>query len=247
MKDPECAKCIFALCTSLFFETTSIEELTKEYTLKLLMKLGLQIKHLKEASRAAGQGRKYDYTKLSKHYNDISDSKIFKSSARRDGNDRGIINCLRRETKPFCNCMKAKKTEALDMEKLGICAGCNEVFPKIEMRPCTGCYRRFYHNKACYNQHWPVHKSDCQSIQIFNKSMNNNAAINSASTEGITEAIEGIKNVLLSDKVHVEESNNMGNFVAQTSQAKLVPDEMDDGPLLKAENKNKVQDNNRTN
>ena len=33
------------------------------------------------------------------------------------GGDRGMINCLSRETKMFCNCMKGKKKEAQGMDK----------------------------------------------------------------------------------------------------------------------------------
>ena len=33
----------------------------------------------------------------------------------KSGGDRGMINCLSRETKMFCNCMKGKKKEAQGM------------------------------------------------------------------------------------------------------------------------------------
>ena len=44
--------------------------------------------------------------------------------------DRGFINCLWKETKTFCDCMKDKKTEAEGMEKLDMCDGCKRFVPR---------------------------------------------------------------------------------------------------------------------
>ena len=44
--------------------------------------------------------------------------------------DRGVINCLSRETKSFCECMQDKKTEAKGMAKTELCFGCDIIFQR---------------------------------------------------------------------------------------------------------------------
>ena len=53
--------------------------------------------------------------------------------------NRGIINCLFRETNTFCNCMKPYKEEAKAMEKLGMCMMCDQEFPKMQLKRCFRC------------------------------------------------------------------------------------------------------------
>jgi hypothetical protein len=63
------------------------------------------------------------------------------------------------KTKDFCDCMKSKKSEAKEMEKLGRCAGCDDLFPKETLRLRNGCQLIRFHSKECLIEHWPTHKS----------------------------------------------------------------------------------------
>jgi hypothetical protein len=55
--------------------------------------------------------------------------------------------------------MKSKKSEAKEMEKLGRCAGCDDLFPKETLRLRNGCQLIRFHSKECLIEHWPTHKS----------------------------------------------------------------------------------------
>jgi len=83
--------------------------------------------------------------------------------------DRGIINCLARETLPFCDCMKATKCEAKTMEKLGMCSGCSEEFPKTELRRCKGCGIVNYCSTECMKRDWSEHRHFCTSSTVCNQ------------------------------------------------------------------------------
>lgn len=82
---------------------------------------------------------------------------------RRDVRDdyRGIINCLARETLPYCDCMKHKKEESKLMEKIGRCYGCDEQFSKQKLFACKGCTLAKYHSRECQIMDWPKHKYQC--------------------------------------------------------------------------------------
>ena len=75
--------------------------------------------------------------------------------------DRGIINCLARETLPYCDCMKHKKEESKLMEKIGRCYGCDEQFSKQKLFACKGCTLAKYHSRECQIMDWPKHKYQC--------------------------------------------------------------------------------------
>ena len=50
--------------------------------------------------------------------------------------ERGIINCLSRETKAYCDCMNDKKREVKGMDKTEFCVGCKIYFPRDGMMKC---------------------------------------------------------------------------------------------------------------
>ena len=79
--------------------------------------------------------------------------------------ERGIINCLYRETKNYCDCMKTKKMEANNMDKMDLCHGCCKVFPKARTMVCDGCQAVVYCSKECSITDWPCHKSFCTYVQ----------------------------------------------------------------------------------
>jgi len=75
--------------------------------------------------------------------------------------DRGVINCLSRETKSFCDCMQAKKMEAKGMAKRELCLGCRITFPRKDMLICGGCKFALYCNEDCQTKDWTKHRGDC--------------------------------------------------------------------------------------
>ena len=79
--------------------------------------------------------------------------------------DRGVINCLSRETKSFCDCMQAKKTEAKGMAKTERCYGCDRIFPRTGMLICSGCKLAMFCNEVCQTKNWPKHRESCQGLQ----------------------------------------------------------------------------------
>jgi len=79
--------------------------------------------------------------------------------------DRGVINCLSRETKSFCDCMQAKKMKAKGMAKTERCRGCRIMFPRTGMLVCSGCKVSFFCNEVCQTQNWPKHRESCQKLQ----------------------------------------------------------------------------------
>ena len=72
--------------------------------------------------------------------------------------DRGVINCLYRETKSYCICMQDKKLEADDMAKLERCLGCQHSFSRDGMTKCSGWEFVLFCTKDCQKKHWPAHK-----------------------------------------------------------------------------------------
>jgi rRNA maturation endonuclease Nob1 len=116
--------------------------------IKVLLHLGIRIKY---------NGSSYD-----------SSDKTLKYGSDVEADDRGVINCLARETKNFCDCMKKKK-EAKEMAKLLRCYGCSELFPKEQIRICTGCkidgyFSARFHSKECHKKHWPEHRIVCKYV-----------------------------------------------------------------------------------
>jgi hypothetical protein len=137
---PELSQFLFAWSTHLFL---NLDDEESQEMIGLLLLFGIRIKY-EDSSRENSE-------KIHKYNRDIQ-----------SGDERGIINCLSRETKNCCDCMKQKKKEAKGMAKLVPCNGCNCFFPKKQMRDCIGCTFSF-HSKECYEKYWPKHKIDCKT------------------------------------------------------------------------------------
>ena len=146
---------IFAVCTSLYLQTKirnrDIIEDTKE-----LLSVAVEIKYFYNALFAQSD----DEPEL-----DLGQHHRYQHAIWYNG-ERGVINCLSRETKPFCDCMKDKKKEAKGMDRMELCDGCNILFPREIMKECSGCnmYPMFC-SIGCYKESWPAHRERCQEEQ----------------------------------------------------------------------------------
>ncbi|OEU18143.1 hypothetical protein FRACYDRAFT_238576 [Fragilariopsis cylindrus CCMP1102] len=143
MKDPEFSRFIFAFCTQQYLKSNNFKAGTPPPFIYILLTLGIRCRY-----STATQIKEFD------KYN-------------RDAfTERGIINILFRETKTHCPCMNEAKAIAKTMDKEAICNGCNLIFPKETLRPCTGCQKVDYHNQKCQKKHWPTHRFDCKRFKI---------------------------------------------------------------------------------
>ena len=149
LADLNFAQYIFALCTSWYLKMNGTSP-----ELNDLILLAVRIKCILFPKYSEEGDEKPDYTKFQRYYRAI------------DNNDeRGVINCLSKETKSYCNCMKDKKTEADGMEKTDKCFGCKHSFPRSDMKKCSGCkFAMFCTNEDCYEKHWPAHREYCKDI-----------------------------------------------------------------------------------
>ena len=141
--DLDFAQYLFALCTSWYLKLngTTLE-------MKVILQRAISIK----------------YVECAPEPNVKKVNRYFRAILAKD--DRGVINCLSRETKSFCNCMGEKKTEADGMEKTDRCYGCQQSFPRSDMKKCSGCkIAMFCKTEGCYDEHWPKHREACKKIQ----------------------------------------------------------------------------------
>ena len=148
MKDPEFSRFIFAFCTQQYLEGNFL------FLSKVTLKIKPRLSPL-HTILVLGIGCRYgaDLEKEDKYLRDAF-------------TERGIINILFRETTTHCPCMNEAKDIAKKMDKEAMCNGCNLIFPKETLRPCTGCQKVDYHNRKCQSNHWPEHRSDCKSFKI---------------------------------------------------------------------------------
>lgn len=155
VKDPRFGQFVFAFSTTMYLNTYLNSNLKSSYSfnaVQQLLQLGISIKFACTSSIRLSVVEGCDKDIGFKHIRDIND-------------ERGVINCLSRETKNFCDCMKPKKIEAKNMEKLGQCHGCKEWFQKADLLFCTGCNAVKYCSKECQRQKWNDHKVDCKRIR----------------------------------------------------------------------------------
>ena len=134
---------IFALCTLWYLKTNTVTP-----DMKKLLNMAVMIKYIEAPEQI-------DLEKFDR-YND----------AIRYNGERGIINCLSRETKPFCDCMKGKKKEAKGMAKMELCCGCLNYFPRTSMTECSGCTKVMFCSIECQTNAWPAHRERCHQSQI---------------------------------------------------------------------------------
>ena len=136
---------IFALGTSWYLKTNQVTIEMEE-----LLELAIGIKYL-----YFYRAEVPDYDKYNRYIREI-----------RNEDERVVINCLSRETRSYCDCMEAKKKEAAGMEKRQICYGCDNIFPRDNMKKCSGCKcAMFCTTEGCYEKYWPKHKASCQGLQ----------------------------------------------------------------------------------
>jgi hypothetical protein len=88
-------------------------------------------------------------------------NEIFLKYCRDVRTERGVINCLSRETIEFCDCMVTKKDAAKTMEKLGVCYQCEDLFSKKQLFKCSACHSHQYCSKKCQVNDWTRHKTIC--------------------------------------------------------------------------------------
>jgi len=144
--DLQFAHYIFALCTSWYLKTN---QLTPEMHDLLAMAMKIKYIHMNDGKFNSDQVKRYVRA-------------IFKND------DRNVINCLSRETKSYCDCMKDKKTEADGMEKTEFCYGCHTIVPREGMLKCSGCNFAMFCTDGCYDKHWPKHREVCKKFKLSN-------------------------------------------------------------------------------
>lgn len=156
LRDLNFAQYIFALCTSWYLKMNgTTPELNDLNRMKDLIFLAFQIKYIR---LPVYEGEKPDLAKYDRYHRAIHNN-----------DERGVINCLSKETKSYCNCMKEKKTEADNMEIIGTCTGCNLNFPRSGMKKCSGCeFAMFCTTEDCYAKYWPAHKEICEKTKAAN-------------------------------------------------------------------------------
>mmetsp|Transcript_51818 Transcript_51818/g.58764 ORF Transcript_51818/g.58764 Transcript_51818/m.58764 type:complete len:187 (+) Transcript_51818:1-561(+) len=152
LKDPTFREHLFAHATDLFMMIVAVAEsrggdpypMTKlQNTVGHVLRLGMEVKY----------GRR-ELKKYQKYIRDI-------------GTQRGIINCLARETlSSSCQCMARHKVAAKTMDKLGRCQGCNKDFPKTALKRCSRCLNIQYCSMECMKSNWLFHKPFCFRVAV---------------------------------------------------------------------------------
>ena len=76
---------------------------------------------------------------------------------------RGMINICYRETKEYCQCMKLLRVSTKKRDKVVLCKGCKNTFPKKELQYCSGCMVSLYCSSECSKYDWVDgnHKQCC--------------------------------------------------------------------------------------
>ena len=139
LKEPEFITYVFALSTDMFlkyYESEKYASVTRK--IRIVLNMGLQNKYY--SVEDIEKGKKYN---LDCH------------------TDRGIFNCLYRETSSLCQCMIPNKLKAQAMDKLGMCFGCHQLLPKTALKRCSRCLHVPYCSKECLKENWSTHKKYC--------------------------------------------------------------------------------------
>ena len=161
IKDPEFHRFIFAYCTDQYLESNNLTDESRQEVIQTLLFLGIKCRYIST-----------DLEKFHKYNRDIL-------------TERSMIKVLVRETKTHCLCMNEGKVIAKTMDIIGICQGCDKVFPKENLSFCSGCHIMKYHSRDCQLHHWHIHKLSCEAIaKVRNESNNRNIRITVAATLG---------------------------------------------------------------
>ena len=160
--DSEFTNFVFAVAVELYLKSSSEEReiyytctmaerpSTTMYELRNVIFMGLNIKYFIVP---------YDTQSLQEQFeNRTNGNKYIKDIV----TERGLINCLHREIRQYCNCMDSKKEEAKGMEKTERCFGCGREFLKELMKKCDGCKSVVYCSKDCQSNNWPRHQNVCE-------------------------------------------------------------------------------------
>jgi len=174
MNNVECTNFVFALGVSLYLKLTSEEKesylrlqtskistwgerkKTASYELAKILQLGLVIK----------------YDVLPRMIGEKLDRKQLRKYLRDSATERGVINCLYRETKNHCGCMVTDKDRANDMDKMDFCHRCRKGCPKAETKVCDGCNAVVYCTEECQSKDWPRHREFCKREQNVKRKNN---------------------------------------------------------------------------
>ena len=182
--EDEFANFVFAVAVALYFKLSSEEreryytvttveqqKPTAMYELKIIIGMGLNIKYILVPGLNKTQSQQ---ERLNIH------QKVVKYSRDID-TERGLIQCLHRETKQYCGCMATKNNVAKGMSKMERCEGCRNEFPKTLMKKCDGCEWVVYCGEQCQSNDWPYHQIACEKEQGRRaaKTMDNTVVIDS--------------------------------------------------------------------
>merc|ERR1711865_141089 len=136
--------------------TTAMESKNESYFSINFLRVAVEIKQRLELNTALLNNTEEHHDGLRHLYN----HKLCKS-LRDIASVRGIINICYRETKEFCQWVKPLQLQAKKAEKVGICCGCQETFPKQDVSYCSGCLVHVYCSYECSKNNWAHHKTNC--------------------------------------------------------------------------------------
>ena len=174
--DPNCAKVVFALAVALYFSLSSEEielfqsrrlaeeeaNTTPSFELESLLLLGINIKY---QIIPFFTGNTINPELLTKYGRDVQ------------SNERGIIHCLYRETKDYCDCMVPHKEQAKNMDNLQQCHECGRFSAKKLTTKCKGCQFAIYCGEQCRRAHWSTHREYCKKEQRVVTHLNQNGGV----------------------------------------------------------------------
>jgi len=92
---------------------------------------------------------------------DFVDREKYMTYTRDIHTEKGIVDCLSRETSEFCHCMENLKSKAEIMENVGMCYGCYQKFSKTTLNCCSRCHFAQYCGEKCMKKDWSYHEEFC--------------------------------------------------------------------------------------
>ena len=224
--DDDCPNFLFALAVSVYLKLTSADKeryrklktlgrhtimeigevkKTSSYELETILKMGLTLKYLVIPQ---SKGEKIDEEQLRKYRRDVD-------------SERGVINCLYRETS--CDCMVTDKDRANDMDKMDLCHGCRKRFPKATTMVCDGCQTVVYCSEECCVNDWSRHQTYCTILQ---------GRLDNGETKKKKKKTKKKKKKRAAATGTA--TSNANGSIATSNSATIVPDEGMDAPSMAA-------------